>query len=242
MPLAAPQTRIAPHAPRAATNPASVSRGRRPKRICNMFLICRPPDCSERQKNRRLQLRRQRLKRSEKPLRQPGRPSPCSLPSSLIATRETLDPWLCAGRFPGLCLFGDPYAVLAKYIRGRGTRCRAPPPPSGSLGPRKARPCFRSGSVVGRGRCSACAVSPATRTGDCGSRPPKAGRQATYGLLAWFPMLTSRRLLLLSRCSGRTRSKTGRPPITLLRLTADFQAEPLRLLANYRPAGKGRQY
>ena len=83
---------------------------------------------------------------------------------------------------------------------------------------------------------------PGYKNQDCGSRPPKAGRQATYGLLAWFPMLTSRRLLLLSRCSGRTRRKTRRRPITLLRFAADFQAEPLRLLANYRPAGKGRQY
>jgi hypothetical protein len=134
--------------------------------------------------------------------------------------------------------FRRPYAVFTKINRGRGTRCRAPPPPSGSLGPRKVRPCFRSRGVGWEGpKHSACAADPATRTGIAAHAPRKQGGRRPCCLLAWLPMLTSRRLLLLSRCLAGRDPKTGRRPLPSPPRRG-FQAGPLRLLANYRPAGK----
>jgi len=73
---------------------------------------------------------------------------------------------------------------------------------------------------------------------DCGSRPPKAGRQATLWPARMVAHAHFSEASSLVQVPGRTRSKNGAPPIPFPRTRRGFQAEPLRLLANYRPAGK----
>jgi len=73
---------------------------------------------------------------------------------------------------------------------------------------------------------------------DRGSRPPKAGTQATLLPASMVAHAHFSEASSLVQVPGRTRSKTGRRPLPFPP-RAGFQAEPLRLLANYRPAGKG---
>jgi hypothetical protein len=85
---------------------------------------------------------------------------------------------------------------------------------------------------------SACADSPAMRARTAAHAPRKqGGRQPLWPARmvahAHFSEASS-----LVQVPGRTRSKNGAPPIPFPRTRRGFQAEPLRLLANYRPAGK----
>ena len=73
---------------------------------------------------------------------------------------------------------------------------------------------------------------------DRGSRPPKAGTQATLLPASMVAHAHFSEASSLVQVPGRTRSEPGRRPFRFSPKQAS-QAEPLRLLANYRPAGKG---
>jgi len=70
-----------------------------------------------------------------------------------------------------------------------------------------------------------------------GSRPPKAGRQAALLPARMVAHAHFSEASSLVQVPGRTRSEPGRRPFRFSPKQAS-QAEPLRLLANYRPAGK----
>jgi hypothetical protein len=88
---------------------------------------------------------------------------------------------------------------------------------------------------------SACAASPATRARTAAHAPRKQGGRQPYGLLAWLPMLTSRRLLLLSRCLAGRDPKQGAAhcPSRLERVSRLSPYASLRITGQQE---KGRQY
>ena len=89
---------------------------------------------------------------------------------------------------------------------------------------------------------SACTDSPATRARTAAHAPRKQGGRQPYGLLAWLPMLTSRRLLLLSRCLAGRDPKTGRRPFRSPALGGVSRLSPYASLRITGQQEKGRQY
>jgi hypothetical protein len=150
---------------------------------------------------------------------------------------ETLDPWLCAGRFPGLCLFRRSYSILKnKEAEGHGAGPRLPLP--GPSAPEKSYHAFDSGAWLGGTDTLGLGGQSGYGTVTAAHAPRKQGGRQTTLLPA---SMDSHALLLggFFSCPGAWSDAipSGASPTTLSPERV-LQAEPQRLHANYRPAGK----